>query len=400
MANLLEKASILITPTAYDNGSINAIKPKESPFGDLDFTRATSGSVVGTANRENANGVLEEVAENVPRIDYTGGVGHWLIEPESRNLFEHSEDFADSYWTKASSGNGSAPIVTSNYATSPDGSQNATRIQFDASTSGSGTDRSRFQRNSISVLDGEDYTQSFYLKSTNGTNQTISFLMDNSKVTTLTITSDWQRFDFTNTQSGTSGNYGLQLRSSDASTSDILAYGGQLEQKSYATSYIPTNGSTVTRAEDLANNSGNSDLINSTEGVLYAEIAALQNDGTTRRITLSDGSISNRVSLEFDEISNKIKAFISSSGTTKVLEYDATDLTVFNKIAIKYKTNDMSIFFNGSEVDVETIGNSPIGLDVLNLNQGSGSQHFFGKAKCIAVFKEALTDSELTCITT
>ena len=46
---------------------------------------------------------------------------------------------------------------------------------------------------------------------------------------------------------------------------------------SFATSYIPTSGSTVTRAAETLNNAGNSDLINSTEGVLYAEIAALSN---------------------------------------------------------------------------------------------------------------------------
>ena len=44
-----------------------------------------------------------------------------------------------------------------------------------------------------------------------------------------------------------------------------------LEQQSYATSYIPTNGATNTRLQDIANNSGNSTLINSTEGVLYGE---------------------------------------------------------------------------------------------------------------------------------
>ena len=54
-------------------------------------------------------------------------------------------------------------------------------------------------------------------------------------------------------------------------------WGAQLEQQSYATSYIPTNGATNTRLQDIANNSGNSTLINSTEGVLYAEIAAFEN---------------------------------------------------------------------------------------------------------------------------
>ena len=54
-------------------------------------------------------------------------------------------------------------------------------------------------------------------------------------------------------------------------TSGLYAWGAMLEQQSYATSYIPTNGATNTRLQDIANNSGNSTLINSTEGVLYAE---------------------------------------------------------------------------------------------------------------------------------
>merc|ERR1712070_4467 len=38
---------------------INSISVKQIINADLDFTRATSGSIVGTANRENADGVLE-----------------------------------------------------------------------------------------------------------------------------------------------------------------------------------------------------------------------------------------------------------------------------------------------------------------------------------------------------
>ena len=50
------------------------------------------------------------------------------------------------------------------------------------------------------------------------------------------------------------------------------AYGLQLEEdKSYATSYIPTEGTIKTRNQDLCTNGGDVSLINSTEGVLYAQ---------------------------------------------------------------------------------------------------------------------------------
>ena len=80
MSNLLEKASILLTPTGYDNGSMNCIKPNTS-VGDFDFTRGTA------ATRVNSQGLIEDVTDtDLPRIDYTDGTGSLLLEPQSTNL--------------------------------------------------------------------------------------------------------------------------------------------------------------------------------------------------------------------------------------------------------------------------------------------------------------------------
>ena len=108
------------------------------------------------------------------------GCGSWLFEPQSTNSIEYSNNYADAYWIKSTSGSGIAPIVTSNYAISPDGTQNADRIQFDATTSGSSSDTSRF-RTTLALVDGLDYTISFYAKSTDGTDQKIGIVFDNSQ---------------------------------------------------------------------------------------------------------------------------------------------------------------------------------------------------------------------------
>ena len=84
----------------------------------------------------------------------------------------------------------------------------------------------------------------------------------------------------------TSGNPTSYTFASDG-TSGVYIWGAQLEALSYATSMIPTSGSTVTRNQDLCNNGGSLASINSTEGTLYFEGSALANDGTARYLGLS-----------------------------------------------------------------------------------------------------------------
>jgi len=352
---------------------------------------------------------------NLPRINYEGfsydgsgniipdsGCGSWLWENQSTNLIEYSNDYADSYWQKLPSGSGVAPIITSNYAISPDGTQNADRIQFDATTSGSNSDRSRI-RATLTLTDGADYTFSFYAKSTNGTDQKISILFDNSQISIKTITSEWQRYEATATQTGTGSFCGLDLRSSNASTSDILVYGIQIEEQSYSTSLIPTSGqaSGVTRNQDLCNNGGTgTGLINSTEGVLYAEIAANSDDLTYRIFSINDGSRNNRVYLQYTNASNTLSAVVKSSNNTQAnMALVLSDETNFIKVGFKYKANDFALWVNGVEVATDTSGLSPIGLNNLAFNDGT-SNNFFGKTKCVAVWKEALSDEELAELTT
>ena len=133
---------------------------------------------------------------------------------------------------------------------------------------------------------------------------------------------------------------------------------------------------------------------------MYAEISALANDGTIRYFGLNDGSSNNRALFLFDITANRVRAIVSSGGTKYVdFYYDVTDLTEFHKIALVFKENDFSLWVDGTERNTDTSGLTPIGLDRFEF-QLSGGGNFYGKVKCVAVFKEALTDAELTCLTT
>jgi hypothetical protein len=83
--NLYNDASLVITPNGFKVGKLYAVKGA-----DLNVTRATS------ATRVNANGIIETVASNVPRIDYSGGgCPSILVEPQRTNSLLNSATVAN-----------------------------------------------------------------------------------------------------------------------------------------------------------------------------------------------------------------------------------------------------------------------------------------------------------------
>lgn len=345
---------------------------------EADFTFARNSS----ATRVNQAGLIEASQSNdTPRLDYTTGQGAFLLEPQSTNLITYSEDF--SQWTA----NSGSSVVTNN-AISPDGTQNASTFTFD------GTFNGRVELLTDGITTSEDVTFSVYLKTLSGTEQV--FIGHSSfGFKEVTVDNQWKRY--TSTATASAGFAYPRVRI-DSATS-VLVWGYQLEQQSYATSYIPTNGSTVTRSAETANSSGNSDLFNSTEGVLYAEISALSDDGTNRQIAVSDGSSNNRAYLGFRTQSNQIIGAVVDGGTENFMNHTISDTTTNFKIALKYKENDLALFFNGTKVATDTSATMPSGLNELAFDDGGGFSDFYGKAKGVAVFKEALTDIELEKLT-
>jgi hypothetical protein len=137
--------------------------------------------------------------------------------------------------------------------------------------------------------------------------------------------------------------------------------------------------------------------------VLYAEISALADDLSFRVLSLSDGTNNNTVKFGYRSDSNKIYSeFRTASTSQSFMSFDVSDITEFNKVAFKYKENDFALWINGVERATDASGTVPnIGtFNTLNFNRGDVNNVFFGKTKCVAVYKEALTDAELTCLTT
>ena len=360
-------------------GSITNVSVVEDLSGDFTFSRN------GNASRTDSSSNIVTESANLPRIDYTDGCGNWLLEPQSTNLITYSEDFSDSSWANINSSETSGFLA-------PNGQNDAFRF-----LTTSGTSSYLFASN-ISVSNLTEYTISCYAKSNDNGLDNFKFYTSAGFSPVITAANEWQRFEFTVTTNSTSIDVGFNGQSTNT---DILIWGFQIEQQSYATSYIPTSGATNTRLQDIATNSGNSTLINSTEGVLYAEIAALAKDSSYKLISLKTIDYNNRIEIGIG-INNKIHVYLVSNSTNLIgsTEQDFT-IDEFFKVALKWSnTNGCTLYINGSQITTAANSTfSALDFNALNFNNFFGNP-FYGKTKALAVYKEALTDAELQSLTT
>jgi hypothetical protein len=426
MANLLDKASILITPTAYDVGSINAIKPKDSPYADLTFDRGTSA----TQTRVAGSNYIKDIGQDIPRLDFRG-VNHWLFEPQATNTATYSNDFSQGSIFVSGSASAQNVVLTSAQGTSPDGTNNAWKMALSDATSQIHHLRytnTTVVANNINVLsifakkgsgvdwfgifaDNLDATNRAWFNLANGTKGTLTNGLNS---TIENYGNGWYRCSlaFSSTTDLQSEHVRIVITDSDSSssyagsTSDYhLIYGLQAESTStsaydYPTSYIPTSGSTATRDGETALDGGDSTMFNDTEGVLYIESAVFTNSDNFRTISISDGTNDETVRIRYGTTSNRIDVLTRSGGATKIdINYSVSDVTDFHKIAIKYKSGDSALWIDGVERATSAVTFSHSGLSKLQLVQGDVNAPFYGKIKSIAVFKEALSDTELQCLT-
>jgi len=388
-------------------------------FGSGHLIKNTVGvhSFYGVANNVNLqfvrSGVTDITIDNIkvkrlngddtPRIDYTdGGCPVLLTEPQSTNLITQSSDFSDANWVKLQGGSvASAPIVTSNYAISPDGTQNADRVAFNLN-GGTASGDTSYISTSIS-LGTTDATASIYLKTNDGSTSSVTLRLGSGLFDyNVTVTPNWQRF----TLSGNTDVDRLQILlygHQNSNSADLSFYGAQLEELSYATSLIPTYGAVRTRLQDTVFGAGTSSDFNSAEGVLFIESSALANGLTEVRAITLRGSTGNFVKFIYSPNSNRVDFVVFSGGGVSCnLTNVLGDTNINTKFALKWKSNDFAFWINGVKVATDTSGNAPLG-DLLSLSLGDESSlgsPFFGKTSQVQVFNTALSDFELQQLTT
>ena len=353
--------------------------------------------------------VKESTKNNLARVDYDGTASSLLVEPMRTNLITYSEDFENSYYNV-----NNGVTATDDSTTSPSGLDNASKIlggldnayigilQAYTTTSTTVTTSVFLKQDTISDVGlyysgdlGDGANDNLDVDLSSGTLTSIGSALTAS----ITPYSDgWYKVTSTYTTKASGSTLGIRLYSLTAGS--FYAWGLQLEAGSYSTSYIPNFGTAlgVTRVQDQYSKTGISNLIGQAEGVLFIEMAALSNDGTNRGVSLNNGTQTNRLLLYFSAASNQIA--VISTGFAGSIIYTLPDETLFNKIAVRYKANDITLWVDGDSRGTPIISATIPTFTALKFDSGSGSSPFFGKAKQLKIYDTYLSNGEMQTLTT
>jgi hypothetical protein len=415
--SLFESASLVVTPNGTKASKLYAIKPT-SGAGDLTVTRAT------TATRVNSAGLIESVAVNVPRLDYTNSTcPSILVDPQRTNLTLYSEDLTNVYWNKQNT------TITPNAINSPSGVQNADLVTENTLNA----DHSIFDVVSYFVT-GTTYTTSFYAKANGRTKielvSAASGTCPTGRFDLIALTATPTNTSF-NAKIENAGNGWFKCSVSRVApntgvdlpyyamvqtfgtisylgngTSGMYFWGMQTEVGSYSTSYIPTVASAVTRNADVISKTGISSLLNSTQGTFYVEVERIGASGADFENVLfvSDTSLNNFVNIVFDVSTSRYRGQVREGGTTSGLVIATSAYTGRLKIAIAYAANDLVLYINGIQQALDTSVTMPsVALNSLGLGgvfDGTYFDTFRGNYKTTAIWKNRISNAELAELTT
>ena len=211
------------------------------------------------------------------------------------------------------------------------------------------------------------------------------------------------------TLTGTGANNRVSLTFTPTAGSLILTVTGtvtnaQLELGSYATSYIPTVASSVTRNADVISKTGISSLIGQTEGTVFMQYTKLNNvNNWLLSLVGAGGVFNNAFYIATDDTKFYLIAYTNSGSNGGRINTNITpNINQNYKIAFKYNSNSFSIFINGTKFS-GTLTGMPVcnAIYINEIGQFSGTDEFHkNEFNSIQLYKTALTDTECINLTT
>ena len=360
--------------------------------------------------------------DNTPRIEYNpdGTVKGLLIEEARTNLQPDNNSLEIKSVTNLT--------TTANATTAPDGTNTAVKLAINAGETssprllvGSGQNNpsnvssifakageGSFNKIGLGAYNGGGYTAIAYFDLTTGTfdyihrtsNRNISDYgiepvgngwyriwikpLNDSGTGFVFVVSD----DSTSASSATAGN----------GSDGLYIWGHQVEAGAFPTSYIPTTGSTATRAADLASIPTANFGYNSDAGSIVAEVLhfTTESGAAASGFAFDDGSANNRMYY----YQNKGQWIGSVSGST-TFNIDTADPLENSdtKVGTGYKKDNVSLVVNSSIIGNDTSTDIP-SVNKFYFGSTSVGTYLNGHIKSIKYYPRRLSDTQLQELTT
>lgn len=387
---------------------------------DMVYARNSGGS------RINSAGNIEQLASNVPRLTYQldATCPYIRVEGSSSNIIKWSEDLTQADWQKS---NAAQVTVTSNATTSPDGTVNAGRLSFPitgggwlyqnfTTTPSQKIGISFYFKNDTIPLDGkarfmfQDSSSGFVafeikMTATGPVLEPLTTAGLNSVSATIQQfgTSDWYRIivrvSLIVSAGGPSSNIRFQAQVSNIA---FFIWGVQVEPlNNFATSYIKTEGTSVSRAADVYNMTNAQNYIGQNEGSVFINI--LMNRFVVNGVYLNVAGTNNEMFLYCN--ANGQITFQHESNSSIQAQITKTGLSagVNIKIGIRYGQNDWAMYVDGAQVGLDTAGSFSGGFDKISFyrySQPATVEDNYSLINSVMLFKNRLTNAELQALTT
>lgn len=370
-----------LSPASFD---FSRTKSKDSR---ITFYRSSIGTFVSD------NGLIQTASADEARFDHdlaTSKSLGLLVEEARTNILLKSEKLNE--WIV---GGGSS--VTANQAVAPDGTTTADRVEH----AGGG---SSWIRQDI-LTASTTYTASVYAKAvTPGTDDQFTFDLGGLSGV-FTATGEWQRFTFTSTASNAS----FYLNNGDDSfATNVYFWGAQVEEGSFATSYIPTDASAVTRAADLVEVSGGSftSFFNTDASTVFVEgnlLAGSSGQYAFFAIKKSNSNFAFNISRRSGG-GSRFNRFDGSAGQEIDIEGPTWGDNSFRKLACAMGQTSAGFADSGSLIGNTTTYTKPAATDgltklVIGTAQRGGFLAYNVHIKRLAYFPTRLADGILKSIT-
>lgn len=420
------RPSVYILSPSYTTGAMGAFTADGTSgifiWGAQFESRLTLTAYTPTTTQAITNyiPVLQTAASGIPRFDHNPTTGEslgLLIEDSKTNLLSYSSQFDTNPWAI----NSTTVTITPNAVIAPDGTLTGDLLKSNTLTND-------FIYQTPTVATSTIVTFSFYIKNIDAassrtmgrsanTGMELSIVWSGATLVSLTLVTGtsasftavgngWYRVQATYTTNEINQNVRIYPDNTNTGKSAFV-WGAQLEAGAFATSYIPTVASQVTRSADTATMTGAnfSSWFNQGEGSIYAEASTFMPiSGNTNRndtFSVSDGTGNNAIFMGVNSVGNatSINLYVITSGVAQV-NISRTLASSAYKTAYGYKFNDVALILdNGTTVTDTSVTLPNLTQLAIGTRSGSSANYQNGTIKKIAYYPIRLTNAQLQSLT-